>query len=76
MIVERMAFAVLPSQPSWAAWIEIYSLRSATSETGSQPSWAAWIEMIIPVLGLYAVCMSQPSWAAWIEMATRADQGR
>ena len=42
------------SQPSWAAWIEIYVLAAISLADGrSQPSWAAWIEIAVNVT-LYA----------------------
>ena len=40
------------SQPSWAAWIEIYALVLYRKfRRPSQPSWAAWIEMLINAAG-------------------------
>ena len=60
------------SQPSWAAWIEIYTTFTAAAIVPSQPSWAAWIEMASCFTASNSVVLSQPSWAAWIEMASTA----
>ena len=56
------------SQPSWAAWIEIFGPYGEAMKDGSQPSWAAWIEMEIEQAAMRFGWMSQPSWAAWIEI--------
>ena len=57
------------SQPSWAAWIEIFSAaNSAKVKLLSQPSWAAWIEMTCCAFCRWKHNLSQPSWAAWIEI--------
>ena len=56
------------SQPSWAAWIEIFTANGLWSAILSQPSWAAWIEIMYHFNKLKGGVMSQPSWAAWIEI--------
>ena len=43
------------SQPSWAAWIEIFTTVLYHIGDMSQPSWAAWIEMWTEPSGIWHV---------------------
>ena len=47
-----------PSQPSWAAWIEMFVIIDADACVKSQPSWAAWIEIKVDRLRLPSMAVA------------------
>ena len=61
------------SQPSWAAWIEIYGI-SHTDELHARRSPLGLRGLkLISLIASVSPYLSQPSWAAWIEIVTIAD---
>ena len=56
------------SQPTRAAWIEIYLFAAAYYKQKSQPTRAAWIEIKEVTIMAETKTRSQPTRAAWIEI--------
>ena len=56
------------SQPSWAAWIEIYTINTFDSMISSRsPLGLRGLKWPVCAVN-YTLEQSQPSWAAWIEI--------